>query len=96
MSATPGPVEKRSLSVAGHRTSISLEAPFWEALGALAATRGISVQRLVGEIDAARGAANLSSAIRVALLDAARRGVLPARDDTPAAGPETERPTPDA
>ncbi|MGJ3264977.1 MAG: ribbon-helix-helix domain-containing protein [Salinarimonas sp.] len=93
MTTAPGPVEKRSLSIAGHRTSVSLEAPFWEALVALAATRGASVQRLVGEIDAARGEANLSSAIRVAVLDAARRGALPL---APAGDPETERPAPTA
>ncbi|WP_029031904.1 ribbon-helix-helix domain-containing protein [Salinarimonas rosea] len=91
MTAPPGPVEKRSLSIAGHRTSVSLEAPFWEALVDLAAARGVSVQRLVGEIDAARGEANLSSAIRVALLDAARRGALPL--DAPD-GPESERTAP--
>jgi predicted DNA-binding ribbon-helix-helix protein len=71
------PVEKRSLSIAGHRTSVSLEAPFWDALRALAEARGISVQRLVEEIDAERGAANLSSAIRVRILAAARAGDLP-------------------
>ncbi|GGK49288.1 ribbon-helix-helix domain-containing protein [Salinarimonas ramus] len=92
----PGPVEKRSLSIAGHRTSISLEAAFWEALGALAAARGTSVQRLVGEIDESRGEANLSSAIRVTLLDAARRGMLPLTDDASARNPETKHPAPAA
>jgi predicted DNA-binding ribbon-helix-helix protein len=68
-------LKKRSLSIAGHRTSISLEEAFWEALRRLAARRGLSVAGIVAEIDAARGPANLSSAIRVHLLaDADQRG----------------------
>lgn len=65
-------ITKRSVSIAGHRTSISLEDPFWDALGEIARARGVSVQRLVGEIDAARAGRNLSSAIRVFVLDAVR------------------------
>jgi predicted DNA-binding ribbon-helix-helix protein len=61
-------VVKRSVAVAGHRTSVSLEAPFWDALKDIATVRGASVQALVGEIDAGRGGANLSSAIRVFVL----------------------------
>jgi predicted DNA-binding ribbon-helix-helix protein len=67
-------IVKRSIAVAGHRTSVSLEAPFWEALREIAAARGVSVQRLVGEVDAGRGGQNLSSALRVFVLDAVRRG----------------------
>ena len=67
-------VIKRSVSIAGHRTSVSLEAPFWEALRDIAKARGVSVQRLVGEVDAGRGRQNLSSALRVFVLDAVRRG----------------------
>jgi predicted DNA-binding ribbon-helix-helix protein len=59
---------KRSVAIAGHRTSVSLEAPFWDALKDIAAARGVSVQALVGEIDAGRAGANLSSAIRVFVL----------------------------
>jgi predicted DNA-binding ribbon-helix-helix protein len=66
--ATPPGVIKRSISIAGHRTSISLEEPFWEELQKIAARRGISVQHLVGEIDKARLGANLSSALRVFVL----------------------------
>lgn len=76
MSAGPGAscrVVKRSLAVAGHRTSISLEEPFWTELKARAAARGLSLAALVAEIDATRGDANLSSAIRVAVLGWARR-----------------------
>ena len=59
---------KRSVAIAGHRTSVSLEAPFWDALKDVAARRAVSVQALVAEIDARRGRANLSSAIRVFVL----------------------------
>lgn len=65
-------VVKRSVAVAGHRTSVSLEAPFWDALKDIAAGRSMSVQALIGEIDAGRGGANLSSAIRVFVLRGAR------------------------
>lgn len=65
-------VEKRSLVIAGHRTSISLEEPFWAELKTFAAERGLSLPALVAEIDGARGGANLSSAIRVALLERLR------------------------
>jgi predicted DNA-binding ribbon-helix-helix protein len=63
-----GGVIKRSVSIAGHRTSISLEEPFWEALRMIAARREQSLQSLIVEIDAARGEQNLSSAIRVFVL----------------------------
>jgi predicted DNA-binding ribbon-helix-helix protein len=55
---------KRSITIAGHRTSVSLEDDFWAALGDIAADRGISVTALIAAIDQGRGAANLSSAIR--------------------------------
>jgi predicted DNA-binding ribbon-helix-helix protein len=61
-------VVKRSVAIAGHRTSVSLEPPFWDALKEIAAERALSVQALIGDIDAGRGAANLSSAIRVFVL----------------------------
>ncbi len=63
-------IVKRSVVIAGHSTSVSLEAPFWETLKNIAAARGRSVQALVGEIDAGRGGQNLSSAIRVFVLKA--------------------------
>ena len=60
-------VEKRSVLVAGHRTSVSLEPEFWEALKEIAARRGLSLSQMVAEIDAGRSG-NLSSAIRVFVL----------------------------
>lgn len=59
---------KRSLTIAGHRTSLSLEPEFWKALSEAAARRQISIAKLVSEIDQRRGSRNLSSAIRVWLL----------------------------
>jgi predicted DNA-binding ribbon-helix-helix protein len=61
-------LQKRSVSIAGHRTSLSLEPEFWAALEAAAKARGLSLARLVGEIDRERAGRNLSSAIRVFLL----------------------------
>ena len=75
---------KRSVSIAGHRTSVSLEAPFWDALRAIAEDRARSVQSLIGEIDAGRGRQNLSSAIRVFVLGSVQEGAL-SRSDPPLA-----------
>ena len=59
---------KRSVRVAGHPTSISLEDEFWDALGEIARARALSVTKLIDEIDAGRGQAGLSSAIRLFVL----------------------------
>lgn len=59
---------KRSLSIAGHRTSVSLEPEFWAALKREADKDGKPLATLVGEIDRNRGQRNLSSAIRVWIL----------------------------
>jgi len=68
----PHIIRKRSVRVAGHRTSLSLEAAFWDQLKAIAAARGLSLNKLVEEIDNARAVqakrANLSSAIRIYIL----------------------------
>lgn len=62
---------KRSLTLKGHRTSVSLEAEFWEAFQRLARTRGQSVNELAAEVDAGRdGDVGLASAIRVWILRA--------------------------
>jgi predicted DNA-binding ribbon-helix-helix protein len=71
----PGAAEmrKRSVTLAGHQTSISLEAAFWDALKAIAAEHGLSVNALVERIDEGRSG-NLSSAIRVFVLRHVQRG----------------------
>ena len=67
---------KRSITITGHRTSVSLEAPFWEELQRIANDRQVSLATLVAEIDAERlnnpAPANLSSALRVYVLEAMR------------------------
>ena len=66
---TPATVIKRSLTIAGHRTSVSLEDAFWTGLLHIAGRRQVSLAALVTEIDRGRSAANLSSAIRVFVLE---------------------------
>ena len=63
---------KRSVSLAGHKTSISLEDAFWNYLKDVAETRGVSVSVLVGDIQAQDRQTNLSSAIRLFVLEHAR------------------------
>ena len=58
---------RRSVIVSGHRTSVSVEAPFWDELTEIARTRGISLNALVGEIDRDR-IGGLSAAIRLYVL----------------------------
>ena len=60
-------IRKRSVTLAGHRTSLSLEPEFWEALKAAARDEGLSLNALIGRIDRERRG-NLSSAVRVYLL----------------------------
>lgn len=60
---------KRSFAIKGHRTSISMEAQFWEALQEAARSEKSSVAGLVAAIDSKRGDAGLSSAVRVWILD---------------------------
>lgn len=60
---------KRSLTIAGHRTSIALEPEFWAALEAIAQHRDLSLTGLIAEIDQNRETPNLSSAIRLAVLE---------------------------
>lgn len=63
---------KHSLTLRGHRTSVSLEAAFWEEFQRLAAKNGLSLNELAAEIDAARADVGLASAIRVHILNAWR------------------------
>ncbi|AZO13896.1 MULTISPECIES: ribbon-helix-helix domain-containing protein [unclassified Mesorhizobium] len=68
-------VEKRSVTIRGHRTSFSLEQPFYDDLVTIAAQRSLSLAALVAEIDETRTRdANLSSALRLYVLAWAKRG----------------------
>jgi predicted DNA-binding ribbon-helix-helix protein len=59
------PVVKRSIVVGGHKTSVSLEEPFWSGMKEISAQRGMTLSEVVGEIDTNRQQGNLSSAIRL-------------------------------
>jgi predicted DNA-binding ribbon-helix-helix protein len=61
-------LEKRSLSLAGHKTSLALEPEFWSALEAMATERNLPLATLIREIDERRQGSNLSSAVRVEIL----------------------------
>ncbi len=63
------PVVKRSIVVAGHKTSVSLEEAFWNGMKEISGLRNITLSELVGEIDNNRQQGNLSSAIRLFVLD---------------------------
>lgn len=62
-----GAIRKRSVLIAGHSSSVSLEEEFWDELRVIAEARGQSLNQLISEIDAGRSG-NLSSAIRVFVL----------------------------
>jgi predicted DNA-binding ribbon-helix-helix protein len=86
-----GKLRKRSMVIAGHSTSISLEDAFWDALREMAAAKGLSVAGLVAQVDSARGSANLCSALRVTILSHYRncgvRGGSSREEDVLAAPP---------
>ena len=63
------PVVKRSIVVAGHKTSVSLEEAFWNGMKEISGRRNMTLSELVGEIDGNRQQGNLSSAIRLFVLD---------------------------
>jgi predicted DNA-binding ribbon-helix-helix protein len=62
-------VVKRSIVIATHKTSVSLEDAFWNGLKEIAASRNVALSDLVSSIDAARKHGNLSSALRLFVLD---------------------------
>jgi predicted DNA-binding ribbon-helix-helix protein len=61
-------MQKRSFSIAGHRTSVALEPEFWAGLEAMANARELSLAGLVRQVDEARESTNLSSSLRLAVL----------------------------
>ena len=73
-------VAKRSIVIGGHKTSVSLEEPFWTALKEIAVQRGATLSQLVKGIDAAREHSNLSSAIRLFVLAAYQNEITDASD----------------
>ena len=79
---------KRSVRIAGHATSVSLEPAFWDALCEIASRRRRSVNALLSEIDTRRNG-NLSSAIRLFVLASCRDGELGGATTTIASVPQT-------
>jgi predicted DNA-binding ribbon-helix-helix protein len=78
-------VVKRSIVVAGHKTSVSLEDAFWRGLKEIASSRGLTLSELVAVIDSGRAQGNLSSAIRLFVLDHYRTLIEPSAETiTPA------------
>jgi predicted DNA-binding ribbon-helix-helix protein len=65
-------VVKRSIVIGGHKTSVSLEEPFWLGLKEIAHNQQMTLSTMVGDIDTKRQQGNLSSAIRLFVLDAVR------------------------
>lgn len=75
------PVVKRSIVVAGHKTSVSLEEAFWSGMKEISSLRNMTLSELVGEIDTNRQQGNLSSAIRLFVLDYFRsQTIVPAQE----------------
>lgn len=63
---------KRSLTIAGHRTSVALEAAFWHELERIATRRGVSLSNLIGDVDRGRDG-GLASALRLRVVEELRR-----------------------
>ncbi len=78
MMGDPSRIQKRSIRIAGHATSVSLEQAFWDRLRLISAARGVSINGLIAEIDRHR-TGNLSSAIRLFVLEESDR---PNSDDS--------------
>lgn len=69
------PVVKRSIVIDGHKTSVSLEDAFWSGLKEIASDRKLTLSKLVGDIDSTRVNGNLSSALRLFVLDHYRTSI---------------------
>ena len=82
------PVIKRSIVIAGHKTSVSLEDAFWKGLKEIALSRGVTLSDLVAAIDSERQLGNLSSAIRLFVLDYFRTRATQAATSEPKASAE--------
>jgi predicted DNA-binding ribbon-helix-helix protein len=80
--AVKSSIFKRSVIIAGHKTSVNVEQEFWKSLKEIAAERNMTVGVLVGEIDAERNHSNLSSAIRLFVLGFYRDQIDLAKDRT--------------
>jgi predicted DNA-binding ribbon-helix-helix protein len=82
------PVVKRSIVIAGHKTSVSLEDAFWKGLKEIAMGRDLTLSQMVAAIDSERAQGNLSSALRLFVLDHFRAQIGAAGARVPLAGIE--------
>jgi predicted DNA-binding ribbon-helix-helix protein len=80
--ATP-PIHSRTVMIDGHKTTVSLEDPFWDALNEIAASKGVTTAKLVARIDTNRTGHNLSSAIRIFVLNHFRQRQFPEISNDP-------------
>lgn len=62
-------MKKRSITIAGHRTSVALEQEFWDEIDVLAKKQELTLTQLIEKIDEARSTENLASALRLAVLE---------------------------
>ena len=83
-------VVKRSIVIAGHKTSVSLEEPFWTGLKEIAHGRQMTLSNMVGDIDTKRRQGNLSSAIRLFVLNSVRTRIPGFAANHPAADMMTQ------
>lgn len=70
------PIVKRSIVIGGHKTSVSLEDAFWRGLKEIARAQRVTLSKMVADIDKSRSQSNLSSAIRLFVLDRLRNPVV--------------------
>jgi predicted DNA-binding ribbon-helix-helix protein len=82
-------ITKRSVVIGGHKTSVSLEEPFWSAVREIAGSQQTTVSSLLRQIDLERRNANLSSAIRVYVLENVRSQVAAGHRQPPLANGDT-------
>jgi predicted DNA-binding ribbon-helix-helix protein len=87
-------VIKRSIVIGGHKTSISLEDPFWNNLKDIAQAKRLTLSELVGQIDGTRKQSNLSSAIRLFVLEHFQNVDLTDARGASASAEETQAPQP--
>lgn len=83
---------KRSLTLSGHRTSVSLEGPFWAAFRAIATRDGLTLNALAARIDAGRGNTGLATAIRLFVLADALGRAAPDHPGPDQTGPDQTGP----
>ena len=87
------PVVKRSIVIAGHKTSVSLEDAFWKGLKEIATSCDLTLSEMVGAIHSARAQGNLSSALRLFVLDHYRSQINLAADGQTLAPSDIEQST---